>query len=75
MKKCTKLRIVSALLWLAVGGWLIYEVIKTWYGLGCGSDSLIAALALYGTWCILFGLLTDSKIRDYFNKDDKFEYR
>ena len=76
MKKCTKWRIINAVIWVIGGCTLIYEILKAWSDLGCGVDSLTAAFVFYGTFCLLFGALCDSKIRDGFKNDENhFEYR
>ena len=76
MKKCTKWRIISAVLWLAVGGWLIYEVTSTWYAGGCDIKSLLVELAFYGVVTIVIGVFIDWHICAGFREDEeKFEYR
>lgn len=76
MKKCTKWRIANFIFWLIGGCTLIGMVLKAWYDLGCGYESLAAALALYGLFCFMFWGLIDEKIRNGFKNDkDHFEYR
>ena len=76
MKKCTKWRIISAILWLTIGGWLIYEVTSTWYARCCDIKSLLVEIAFYGVVTIVIGVFIDCNICAGFNdNEEKFEYR
>lgn len=76
MKKCTKWRIANFIFWLIGGCTLIGMVLKAWYDLGCGYESLVAALVMYSIFCFGFWGLIDEKIRNGFKNDkDHFEYR
>ena len=76
MKKCTKWRIANFIFWFIGGCTLIGMVLKAWYNLGCGYESLVAALVMYSIFCFGFCGLLDEKIRKGFKNDENnFEYR
>lgn len=58
----TKKRIISATVWTVCGIAIIGYVMYQWANQGCGIDSLMAALAVYGGACIAFGFISDQWI-------------
>lgn len=75
--KLSKARLISAIIFAIMGIALVVGVCLTWYNQGCGWDSLIAAIAVFGCGSIGLGVCSDEFIKDYFkHKDiDKYEYR